>query len=624
MTFVIFFWIRRVSKFNKVRNPIFSKTKISAMRIILPFVILLSLIAFQGSSQQVKQLPLKSPALKMDLPLGSRPEVDRNIIQRNTSLLDSFIVQKDWILVKTNAEVFYTNMDSLKARLNKNKWTMNRLGGANSYTIGGTKYHSIKKDSFNYIAVITPIDQEIMVSMKPLIVSNSSQPYSQVNKIVASDRTYSTEFGRAVSITNNFAVVGVRSEDNDPDGKNPKPDAGAAYIYERGSDNKWKQVQKIVASDRQAGANFGWSVGISGNTIVAGAIYERFDATGRNEAIGEGAAYVFERGADGVWKQTQKLLSTDRAGNNYFGTAVGIDGNVIVVGAPGHSRDSAEIYDNIGTAGAVFVFERKGNNWRRTYKLLASDRKNGSSMGNSVAINGSLVIAGAPGQNFDANGENRMEASGAAYIWERADDGKWSKAKKLVTKDRTPYDEFGFSVAIDGDYAIVGAKGVTLKRTDENNDPNSGEAYIFSRNENGEWKEVTSIIPNDRKDRDLYGNSVGISGNYAIVGSPMGNTKNGDVGVIYIYWKNQQDKWVQTQKLSAADERVYSNFGGAVAIHRGFVITGAHIVSTDVGGKNEFSNAGAAYIFMRGAKETQPSTKPAVKTPPPVKTKTSQ
>lgn len=153
------------------------------MRIILPFVILLSLIAFQGSSQQVKQLPLKSPALKMDLPLGSRPEVDRNIIQRNTSLLDSFIVQKDWILVKTNAEVFYTNMDSLKARLNKNKWTMNRLGGANSYTIGGTKYHSIKKDSFNYIAVITPIDQEIMVSMKPLIVSNSSQPYSQVIKL---------------------------------------------------------------------------------------------------------------------------------------------------------------------------------------------------------------------------------------------------------------------------------------------------------------------------------------------------------------------------------------------------------------------------------------------------------
>ena len=532
------------------------------------------------------------------MPVGTVRQKSADSIKFTTALLDSVTISKDYSLNKYSAESFYIpNYDSLKARLDRNNFTISRYSGSDFY--------ALRKDSLNYLAVITTDNQQTMVSMKPLSVESSSSPFTQTNKIVASDRMISTEFGRAVAITNNYAVVGVRLEDNDAEGKNSMLDAGAVYIYERSSDNKWKQVQKIVASDRTPGANFGWSVAISGNTIVVGAIYERFDAAGRNESGAEGAAYVYERGTDGIWKQTQKILSSAREGHNYFGTAVGVDGNIIVVSAPGHSRDSTERDDNtVGDAGAIFVFEKRGNNWRRTYKLVASDRQFAAGLGNSVAINGNYVIAGATGQHTDVNGGNRMETAGAAYIWERMDDGKWGKAKKLVASDRTPYDDFGSSVAINGDNAIVGANGVTLKKTDENNDPNSGEAYIFSRTENGEWKEVMSIIPNDRKDRDFFGNSVGVSGNYAIVGSPIGDTKNRDVGVIYIYWKNPQGKWVQSQKISAADERNFSNFGGAIAIHKGFIITGAHIEPRDVAGKNEQSNAGAAYVFMRAERGT--------------------
>ena len=560
------------------------------------FVIFCLIILLFSTSLNAQRLmdSVSSTFLKMKMPVGTVRQGSADSIKRTTGLLDSFTILKDYSLNKYTAESFYIpNYDSLKVRLERNKFTINRLSGS--------EFYAIKKDSFNYLAVITTDNQQTMVSMKPLSVASSSSPFTQINKIVASDRAQSAEFGRAVAITNNYAVVGVRVENNDAQGKNPLNGAGAAYIYERGTDNKWKQVQKIVAADREQGANFGWSVAISGNTIVVGAIYERFDATKRNEATSEGAAYVFERGADGVWKQTQKLLSSAREGYNYFGTAVGIDGNIIVVSAPGHSRDSTEKQEAyIGDAGAIFVFEKRGNNWRRTYKLTASDRQHAAGMGNSVAISGNFIIAGSIGQHTDVSGGNRMETAGAAYIWERMEDSKWGKAKKLVASDRTPYDDFGFSVAINGDNAIVGANGVTLKRTDEDNDPNSGEAYIFSRNDNGEWKEVISIIPNDRKDRDLFGNSVSISGNYAIVGSPMGNTNKGDVGTLYVYWKNQQDKWVQSQKISAADERNFSNFGGAIAIHKGFIITGAHVEPRDAVGKNELSNAGAAYIFMRG------------------------
>jgi len=537
---------------------------------------------------------ITSTFLKMKMPVGTIRQRSADSVRRTTGLLDSFTVLKDYSLNKYTAESFYIpNYDSLRARLDRNKFTITRYGG--------TDFYAIKKDSFNYIARITTDNQQTMVSMKPMTVSSTSQSYSEVNKIVAADRDHNVELGRAVSISNNYAVVGARLEDKDADGKNPISDAGAAYVYEKGSDNKWKQVQKIIAADRSPGANFGWSVGISGNTIVIGAIYERFDATGRNESSSEGAAYVYERGADGVWKQTQKLTSSAREGYNYFGTSIGIDGDIIVVGAPGHSRDSTERQEGyVGDAGAIFVFERKGNNWRRTYKLLASDREHGGGMGNSVAISGNLVIAGAWAQDFGMNGENRMEAAGAAYIWERMDDGKWTKAQKLIASDRTPYDEFGYSVAINGDNAVVGARNVTLNRDDENNNGYTGEAYIFSRNENGEWKEVLAIIPNDRKTGDYFGSSVGVSGNYAIVGSPRGSTKNPMVGVIYMYWKNPQGKWVPSQKIASSDERIYSGFGEAIAIHKGFIISGAPIVHTDVAGKNELSNAGAGYIFMRG------------------------
>src|SRR5215212_2182104 len=157
---------------------------------------------------------LTSSFLKMKMPVGTVRQRSADSIRMTTSLLDSFTVLKDYSLNKYTAENFYIpNYDSLKARLNKNNWTITRLGGTSAYTNGGTTYYSIKKDSFNYIALIIPQDEQTMVSMKPLSVSASSQPYAQVNKLVASDRINNVEFGRAVSITNNYAVVGEQLED---------------------------------------------------------------------------------------------------------------------------------------------------------------------------------------------------------------------------------------------------------------------------------------------------------------------------------------------------------------------------------------------------------------------------
>ncbi len=196
-----------------------------------------------------------------------------------------------------------------------------------------------------------------------------------------------------------------------------------------------------------------------------------------------------------------------------------------------------------------------------------------------------------------------MEAAGAAYIFERAGDN-WKRVQKIVANDRSPYDNFGSSVSISRDNAIVGAWNTT-ETADENSEPSTGSAYIFSRDAGGGWGQAQKLMPSDRKARDRYGYSVAISNNFAIVGTPHEDEDNGgkntiaDAGSVYIFWQNNSGGWIQSQKIVASDRETFDWFGSSVAISRGFVIAGAIAEDHDVTGKNELTSSGSAYIFKR-------------------------
>lgn len=432
---------------------------------------------------------------------------------------------------------------------------------------------------------------------KPL--SMPLQKFGGAIKIVAADRENNVEFGGSVSISGNYAVVGVALERDDVNGQNSMPGAGAANIFERMPDSTWKQIQKIVAADRKQGDNFGCSVAISGNTIIVGTLYKD-------------AAYIFEQTANGKWEQVQTITPPGEIGGDQFGWSVSIDGNRAVVGSPQHSRDTSEQTSSyITAAGAVYVFEREGSSWKQTQKLVAKSRVVGDNVGVSVSVSGNYVIAGAWGDDFDADSANRMEASGSAYIFERGGTG-WNAVQKIVASDRTPYDEFGFSVAISGNNAIVGARRTTLT-ADENSYAYTGTAYIFSRNANGRWNEVLKVIPDDRKAEDRLGTSVAMNGDYAIIGSPGSDVMNSGDGAVYVYWQSGDREWTQTQKLSSSDHGEYAGMGISVAISEGFIIAGAIIEHRDLMGKNGLSNAGAAYIFMPIAPTNKPAVNPLIK-----------
>ncbi len=457
----------------------------------------------------------------------------------------------------------------------------------------------------------------ILASIRNPIVKPLSMPlqkFSGANKIVASDRKNNAHFGQSVSISNNYAIVGVPLETTDANNQTSMNGAGAAYIFERRPDSTWKQIQKIAAADRTPGDNFGCAVGISGNYIIVGAVYDREDAEGKNPATAEGSAYIFERNANGTWSQVQKVVASGRTSYDYYGTSVAIDGNTLVVGAIGHSRDTTnKASTNFNDAGALFVFERTDKGWKETQKLVAKDRSIailGENLGISVSISGNHIIGGAWGSRLDTSNANKMESAGAAYVFERSAAG-WKQAQKLVAGDRTPYDEFGYSVAISGSNAIVGARRTTAT-ADENSYAYTGNAYIFSRNSAGAWNQVLKVIPDDRKAEDRLGTSVAMLGDYAIIGSPGSDITNPNEGGVYVYWQSADGKWTQSQKLSSSDHGSYAGMGVSVAITEGVAIAGAVIEHRDLAGKNELSNAGAAYTFKLLAPAKKAAPKPGV------------
>ncbi len=206
-----------------------------------------------------------------------------------------------------------------------------------------------------------------------------------------------------------------------------------------------EEINKIVASDRSAGDMFGGSVAISGDYAIVGA----------ERAAPSGAAYIFMRSGT-TWVQQQKLLFSHATTSDRIGCSVAIDGDYAIVGARWEDLDA--MGGNVASnAGCAYIFMRSGDVWIEQQKLVANDRATLDEFGWSVAISGDHAIVGAPYEDHDATGGSEFNSAGSAYIFVRNGD-TWTQQEKIVASDRNIGDEFGGSVAISGDHAIVGAR----------------------------------------------------------------------------------------------------------------------------------------------------------------------
>lgn len=330
---------------------------------------------------------------------------------------------------------------------------------------------------------------------------------------------------------------------------------GAVYVFAQ-SNGTWSETQKLVASDGAPNDWFGQSVALDGDTAVIGAPqYLNF---------GNGAAYVFTR-VGGTWSESQKLTADDGVGRDQLGIAVAVDGAEVLVGAYG-----AAFY-----TGAVYAFAESGGSWTQTQKLVADDAAQQADFGVSVALDGTTALIGAYG---DASYQ------GAAYVFGE-DAGTWSQSQKLVASDGAANAHFGISVALKGSRALVGAEGATVGANSH-----QGEAYAFA-NAGGVWAETQQLVASNGVAWDYFGRSVALDGTNAAVGAYGVNAQQGGA---YLFASDGSGAWSETQALTASDGAGGDQYGIWVALSDGTLLVGAD-------GADSFQ--GAAYFYALPAND---------------------
>jgi len=330
---------------------------------------------------------------------------------------------------------------------------------------------------------------------------------AQTQKLLAGDGAASDFFGYSVAISGSTAIVGA------PRAVNNSSTTGSAYIFDF-SDSQNVTQTKLIASGGEAGDFFGQSVAISGSTAIVGAPLDANNDSSGSSTV-SGSAYLFNA-STGV--QTHKLTDLTGAGGDRFGQSVAISGNLALVGAYGDDAPT-------GNSGSAYLFN--ASTGEQIAKLTASDGAAGDEFGRSVAISGTTAIVGAWLDN-----DNSLFDSGAAYLFDLSDLDpsvvSLTETAKLLASDGAGGDYFGYSVAISGSTAIVGAYG------DDDNGTTSGSAYFYDITDIENPVEKTKLIADDGAVGDRFGWSVGISGSTAIVGAYLNDDPN-DSGSAYLY-----------------------------------------------------------------------------------------
>ncbi len=351
-------------------------------------------------------------------------------------------------------------------------------------------------------------------------------------------------FGLSVAISGDTVVVGAYGEDsnatgvNGNEGDNSALYAGAVYVFVR-TGGVWVQQAYLKASNTGAGDNFGYSVAISGDTVVVGADGEDSNATGvngiqgDNSAANAGAAYVFIR-TSGVWVQQAYLKASNTGTGDYFGLSVAISGDTVVVGASEETSNSTGVNGNQAdnsavSAGAAYVFVRTSGVWVQQAYLKASNTGARDLFGWSVAISGDTVVVGASYEASNATGvngnqlDNSTADAGAVYVFVRTN-GVWVQQAYLKASNTGAGDNFGYSVAISGDTVVVGAYAETSNATGVNGNQgdnsafNAGAVYVFVRS-SGVWVQQAYLKASNTGAGDLFGSSVAVSGDLVVVGA---------------------------------------------------------------------------------------------------------
>jgi len=375
--------------------------------------------------------------------------------------------------------------------------------------------------------------------------------WTEEQKIHASDGSTDDRFGFSVTLDGNTALIGAPIDDSS---------RGTVYVFTR-TDNTWTQQAKLSAEDGDAGDCFGHAVSLDGDTALIGAYMDD------DNGFQSGSAYVFIRNG-ATWTQQAKLLGLGLL--ERFGSSVSLSGDTALIGAP--------TYNNV--SGSAYVFTRTGTTWTQQQKLVGGDSAYGDGFAYAVALDGDTAVIGSPYD--DDNGLN----SGSVYVFTRTGTN-WTQQVKLNALDGKILNEFGCSIFLDGDTALIGASG-------------AGAAYVFFWT-GTHWVQRAKVTA----EGDEFGCSVSLDGDTALIGAmgvppPPPPTIPGWAYVFVRYEDNYSKFWWQQAKLLASDGTEEDYFGCSVSIDGNTALIGAY------GDEDNGDESGSAYVFNRELENDPP------------------
>lgn len=334
-------------------------------------------------------------------------------------------------------------------------------------------------------------------------------------------------------------------------------------------------TRELGPSDPAAGDSFGTTIALDGDTLVVGSPYK---------GMGTGAAYVFTRAPGESWTQTAKLTASDGATGDNFGMGVAIDSGAIVIGSPG---------DDNG-AGSIYRFTRTGGDRTEVERLDASDRSQADGLGYSVAVDGDVIVAGAP--DDDLPGENISAGHGSVYTFSTTGTPGRDQTAKLTASDNVLLgyvfagSRLGEAVAIEGDTIVAGAP------SDLRGNPSGsrfGSVYTFTRT--GGDRAETAKLTVSGQSIGRVGQSVDLQGDTIVAGDVEAD---GGVGAAWLFARTGTAARTQVAKLTPSNPSSGNQFGYSVSISSSYIVVG------------DTSQAvrGAGFVFTRTGAATRTET----------------
>ena len=382
--------------------------------------------------------------------------------------------------------------------------------------------------------------------------TGSEATWTNTLRLASGDSLLLGRFGDAVAIVGDRAVVGAPDESTAA-----AATAGAAYVFTR-TGTTWALESRVTAADAAAADAFGCAVSITDDTLAVGANEDDIQP-GLSVISNVGSVHVFRRSGS-AWTLEQRLQASDPAANDGFGTALDLQGNVLLVGSP---MDSTGVNEGQQNRGSVYAFTRTGTTWTQKQKFDGLDTWENNSFGSAVAMDGTTAVIGAPGAIA-----NTYTLAGKAYVF-TYNGSTWSQ-QAMMTSPTPAYNErFGTSVGINGSTVVVGAPGADLGTVVD-----AGKAFVFTRTGTA-WSLQQALADPAAAANDALGKAVAVYGDLAVAGayrSDVGSLAN--CGSISLFHR-QGTTWTHRARFTPAEAHADDAFGASLALEGTSIIGGA-------------------------------------------------